>query len=61
MTSITWRLRTLRLRANSNWPQGFACFSLEVVNAGSGNLSPEQLASFEHALGCRIRKIPQHF
>lgn len=44
-----------------DWPQGFARFSLEVMNAGIGDLSPEQLTSLEQALECPIRKILQHF
>lgn len=43
-----------------DWPQGFARFSLEVMNTGVGDLLPEQLASLEHTLRCRICKILQH-
>ena len=43
-----------------DWPQGFARFSLEAMNAGIGDLSPEHLAMFETALGCRVRKVLQH-
>lgn len=30
------------------------------MNAGIGDLSPEHLAMFETALGCRVRKVLQH-
>lgn len=49
-------LRTL----GYDWPQGFARFSIEAMNAGIGDLSEEQLAEFGRLLGCPVRKILQH-
>ena len=49
-------LRTL----SYDWPQGFARFSVEAMNAGIRDLSEEQLAEFARALGCPVLKILQH-
>lgn len=49
-------LRTL----SYDWPQGFARFSVEAMNAGIGDLSDGQLAEFARVLGCPVRRILQH-
>lgn len=49
-------LKTLRY----DWPQGFARFSVEAMNPGIPDLSVEQVAEFERALGCSVRKVLQH-
>lgn len=42
------------------WPQGFARFSLEAMNANIGDLPEQKKAEFEKILGCRLRKILRH-
>ena len=49
-------LQTLRY----DWPQGFARFSVEAMNPGIPDVSPEQMTEFQRALGCPVRKILQH-
>lgn len=49
-------LQTLRY----DWPQGFARFSVEAMNPGIPDVSPERMIDFEGALGCPVRKILQH-
>jgi len=43
-----------------DWPQAFARFSVEAMNPQLGDLTDEQLRSFESVLGCRVRKVRQH-
>ena len=42
------------------WPQGFARFSLEAMNANIGDVPDEKKAAFERILGCSVRKIFRH-
>lgn len=42
------------------WPQGFARFSVEVMNPKIRGLSEEDMEEFEHLLGCKVRKILRH-
>ena len=43
-----------------DWPQGFACFSVEAMNPNIRDLSEEDMEEFERLLGCKVRKILQH-
>lgn len=43
-----------------DWPQGFARFAFEVMNANIGGLDEGQTSEFEHVLGTRLRKIFRH-
>jgi hypothetical protein len=39
------------------WPVAFASFSLEALNPGTQDLSPEQRAQLESVLGCPVRLV----
>jgi hypothetical protein len=43
------------------WPQGFARFTLEAMNPDIADLMQKDLKQFEKILGCRVRKILQHY
>ena len=42
------------------WPQGFARFSLEAMNANIGELPHEKREELERVLGCRLIVIYRH-
>jgi hypothetical protein len=42
------------------WPQGFARFSLEAMNANIGELAGERREELERVLGCRLIVIYRH-
>jgi hypothetical protein len=41
-------------------PQGFARFSIEMMNANIGKLKGEQIMEIEKAMGCEVRVIYRH-
>ncbi len=43
-----------------DWPQGFARFSLEVMNPNIGELPKSGIVSFADILGCPLKVIYQH-
>jgi hypothetical protein len=54
--SATYNLNELTY----DWPQGFACFSLEAMNPDIADLTASDLKQFEQILGSPLRKILQH-
>jgi hypothetical protein len=42
------------------WQQGFARFSLEVMNPNVGELTKDDVKAFETILGCPVKVIYQH-
>lgn len=43
-----------------DWPQGFACFGIDAMNPGLGELSGDLVAEFEAILATPLRVIYQH-
>jgi hypothetical protein len=43
-----------------DWPQGFASWSLEIMNPDTAEMSPEQVAELATLIGHPIRVIYQH-
>ena len=43
-----------------DWPQGFACFSIEAMNPNIQDLPEAVEREFEAIMGCGVRKIWQH-
>lgn len=45
---------------NYDWPQGFGCFALEVMNPGIGKLNEKQQQELEAILGTKLRAVYRH-